>query len=503
MAATQSRVATAPLMEVAAPSRMTSSSKMALRGAPLRPSLRRHTVSRRVAVNAQAVASPVKLSTPTPAKKGDQISAEQAKELYRDMVLGRDFEDMCAQMYYRGKMFGFVHLYSGQEAVYTGEFFCHFCVQMHLIPPETTVDGQSFDATNIVATQEDNVLTILPFSPVFHQSVFSKKNALSPSIHSISSFHSTGVIKACLRKDDYISSTYRDHVHALSKGVTARKIMAELFGKKTGTCRGQGGSMHIFDSEFGLLGGYAFIGEGIPVGVGAAFQTAYKKRVLGDESADQVTVNFFGDGTCNVGQFYESLNMASLYKLPVIFVVENNKWAIGMSHARATGSTLGDEEPYIYKKGPAFGMPGVSVDGMDVLKVREVAMEAVARARRGDGPTLIEAETYRYRGHSLADPDELRSKDEKAHYSKRDPIPQFKAYMLKNGLATEEEIKALEKSVEDEVEDCVKFADESPKPDMSQLLENVFADPKGFGIGPDGKYRYEQAGFTSGVAEMS
>ena len=143
------------------------------------------------------------------------------------------------------------------------------------------------------------------------------------------------------------------------------------------------------------------------------------------------------------------------------------------------------------------------MDGMDVLKVREVAQEAVARARRGEGPTLIEAETYRFRGHSLADPDELRSKEEKEHYAKRDPIPQLREYMLKNGLATEADIKALEKSVEEEVEDCVQFAEESPKPDMSQLLENVFADPKGFGIGPDGKYRYEQPGFTSGTAEVS
>ena len=261
--------------------------------------------------------------------------------------------------------------------------------------------------------------------------------------------------------------------------------------------------MHMFDKEFGLLGGYAFIGEGIPIGVGAAFTSAYKKRVLGDEKSDSVSVNFFGDGTCNVGQFYESLNMASLYKLPCIFVVENNKWAIGMSHMRATGPSFGDEEPWIYKKGPAFGMPGVQVDGMDVMKVREVAMEAVARARRGDGPTLIEAETYRFRGHSLADPDELRSKEEKDTYAKRDPIPQFKSFMLANKLATEAEIKALEDDVTAEVEDCVEFADKSPKPDMSQLLENVFADPRGFGIGPDGRYRYEMPGFTSGTAEVS
>lgn len=389
--------------------------------------------SKKVQASAQPASKGASASSASSAPKSTpKISAEEARELYRDMFLGREFEEMCAQMYYRGKMFGFVHLYSGQEAV------------------------------------------------------------------------STGVIKACLKKHDFVSSTYRDHVHAISKGVSSKKVMAELFGKKTGVCRGQGGSMHMFDKEHGLLGGYAFIGEGIPVGVGAAFTSAYTRRVLGEEDHDAVAVNFFGDGTCNVGQFYESLNMASLYKLPVIFVVENNKWAIGMSHARATStSSLADSEPWIYKKGEAFGMPGVHVDGMDVLKVREVAMEAVARARRGDGPTLIECETYRFRGHSLADPDELRDPKEKEHYASRDPIPRMKEYMLKNGLATEAEIKEIEKDVVAEVEDAVEFADESPKPDMSQLLENVFADPKGFGIGPDGQYRYMQPGFTSGTAAVS
>lgn len=398
-------------------------------------SWRMQRAARGSAVRVAAVATPLPkqaTSSAKPAYKAPVLSPEQAAVLYYDMVLGREFEEMCAQMYYRGKMFGFVHLYSGQEAV------------------------------------------------------------------------STGVIKACLRKEDFISSTYRDHVHALSKGVSARKVMSELFGKKTGCCRGQGGSMHMFDREHGLLGGYAFIGEGIPIGLGAAFQIAYNQRVMHDETDERVSVNFFGDGTCNVGQFYEALNMATLYKLPCIFVVENNKWAIGMQHLRATApSSTADNEPWIYKKGPAFGMPGVHVDGMDVLKVREVAMEAVMRARRGEGPTLIEAETYRFRGHSLADPDELRTKEEKDHYAARDPIPQLKQYMLSKGLATEGDLKEIEARVAAEVDDCVEFADNSPKPDMSQLLENVFADPKGFGIGPDGRYRYEQPGFTAGTADVS
>merc|ERR1712174_152969 len=334
-----------------------------------------------------------------------KVDKETAKDIYVDMLKGRNFEDMCAQMYYRGKMFGFVHLYNGQEAV------------------------------------------------------------------------STGVIGA-MRSDD--------HVHAVSKGVPMRNVMAELFGKETGICRGQGGSMHMFSAEHNFLGGFAVIGEGIPVGAGAAFQARYKRDVLGDETADQVCASFFGDGTCNNGAFYETLNMASLYKLPCLFVVENHKWAIGMAHDRATAPTLGDKEPYIYKKGPAFGMPGVLVDGMDVMAVRKVAEEAIERARRGDGPTLIECETYRYRGHSLADPDELRKQDEKEFYAKRDPIPKFREYLIKQGLATEKELKEWEKQVEDEVEEAVEFADASERPGKEQLLENVFADPSGFGIAADG-----------------
>jgi pyruvate dehydrogenase E1 component alpha subunit len=178
--------------------------------------------------------------------------------------------------------------------------------------------------------------------------------------------------------------------------------------------------------------------------------------------------------------------MASLYKLPCLFVVENNKWAIGMAHDRSTAPSMGDKEPCIYKKGPAFGMPGVLVDGMDVMAVRKVAEEAIARARRGDGPTLIECETYRYRGHSLADPDELRKQDEKDHYAKRDPIPKFREYMLKEKLATEAELKEWEKVVDDEVEEAVEFADASDRPSKDQLFENVFADPSGFGIAHDG-----------------
>ncbi|KAE8697201.1 Pyruvate dehydrogenase E1 component subunit alpha-3 [Hibiscus syriacus] len=351
------------------------------------------------------------------------ITKEEGLELYEDMVFGRAFEDMCAQMYYRGKMFGFVHLYNGQEAV------------------------------------------------------------------------STGFIKL-LKQQDSVVSTYRDHVHALSKGVPARAVMSELFGKTTGCCRGQGGSMHMFSREHNLLGGFAFIGEGIPIATGAAFTSKYKREVLKEADCDHVTLAFFGDGTCNNGQFFECLNMAALWKLPIVFVVENNLWAIGMSHSRATS------DPQIYKKGPAFGMPGIHVDGMDVLKVREVAKEAIGRARRGEGPTLVECETYRFRGHSLADPDELRDPAEKDHYAARDPIRALKKYLIENSLASEAELKAIDKKIDEVVEDAVEFADESPIPARSQLLENVFADPRGFGIGPDGRYRCEDPKFTEGTARV-
>ncbi|MEI1374129.1 pyruvate dehydrogenase (acetyl-transferring) E1 component subunit alpha [Nostoc sp. UHCC 0926] len=326
------------------------------------------------------------------------ITKEEGLRFYEDMVLGRLFEDKCAEMYYRGKMFGFVHLYNGQEAV---------C---------------------------------------------------------------SGVVQSMRPGEDFVCSTYRDHVHALSAGVPAKEVMAELFGKATGCSKGRGGSMHMFSAEHRLLGGYAFVAEGIPVAAGAAFQSKYRREVLKDESADQVTACFFGDGAANNGQFFETLNMAALWKLPILFVVENNKWAIGMSHERATS------QPEIYKKASVFNMVGVEVDGMDVLAVRAVAQEAVARARAGEGPTLIEALTYRFRGHSLADPDEMRSKAEKEFWFARDPIKKLAAYLLEQNLADEQEIKAIDRKIQDVIDEAVKFAESSPEPDPSELYRFVFAE---------------------------
>ncbi|MBE9155043.1 pyruvate dehydrogenase (acetyl-transferring) E1 component subunit alpha [Cyanobium sp. LEGE 06113] len=326
------------------------------------------------------------------------VTREEGLMLYRDMTLGRRFEDKCAEMYYRGKMFGFVHLYNGQEAV------------------------------------------------------------------------STGVIKAMKAQHDWFCSTYRDHVHALSCGVPARQVMSELFGKETGCSKGRGGSMHLFSREHHLLGGYAFIGEGIPVALGAAFTSRYKRDALGDAASDSVTAAFFGDGTCNIGQFYECLNMASLWKLPILFVVENNKWAIGMDHNRATS------DPEIWRKAASFGMAGEEVDGMDVLAVREAAQRAIQRARAGEGPTLLECLTYRYRGHSLADPDELRAEAEKAFWAKRDPIKRLGGQLLEQQLATAEELKAIEKEIDAEISECVSFALSAPEPNPEELTRYIWAE---------------------------
>lgn len=338
-----------------------------------------------------------KIQLPLTAVSQSQVGKEQVLSMYEDMLLGRSFEDMCAQMYYRGKMFGFVHLYNGQEAI------------------------------------------------------------------------STGVIKA-LGPQDYVCSTYRDHVHALSKGVPAKFVMAELFGKETGCSKGRGGSMHIFSSSHNFLGGFAFIAEGIPVALGAAFQSIYRKQVLKSEDELAVAVVFFGDGTTNNGQFFECLNMSSLWKLPVIFVVENNQWAIGMAHHRSTS------RPEIYKKASAFGLPGVEVDGMDVLAVRQVAKQALIRARSGEGPTLIEALTYRFRGHSLADPDELRSAEEKEAWMAKDPIVRLYNYIIDSKIDTEDTLDQIKNQVQDSIKNAIDFALSSPEPNTKDLKKYLFAD---------------------------
>jgi pyruvate dehydrogenase E1 component alpha subunit len=228
--------------------------------------------------------------------------------------------------------------------------------------------------------------------------------------------------------------------------------------------------MHLFSKPHHMLGGFAFIGEGIPVALGAAFTSRYKRDAMGDSSSDSVTAAFFGDGTCNNGQFFECLNMAQLWKLPILFVVENNKWAIGMAHDRATS------DPEIWRKAAAFGMAGEEVDGMDVLAVRAAAERAIERARAGEGPTVLECLTYRFRGHSLADPDELRAEEEKQFWAKRDPLKAFERDLVSDGLVSADELRAIEKEIDAEVQDCVDFALNAPEPDGSELTRYIWAE---------------------------
>ncbi|KAL8436196.1 hypothetical protein ACSSS7_001926 [Eimeria intestinalis] len=305
----------------------------------------------------------------------ENVSPVVAQMLYEDMLVGRYVEDACARLYYRGKTAGFVHLYTGQEAV------------------------------------------------------------------------STGVLKL-LRKDDAVASTYRDHVHATSKGIPARQVFAELFGKSTGCSRGFGGSMHMFSKEWNLYGGFAFIGEQIPVALGVAFSQLYRR--LAQRELPGV------------------LYVLHYCLLPKILCLSR---AIGMAAQRSTAV------PEIHQRGPPFGVPSVEVDGMDVLAVRAAARQAIDRARSGEGPSLIEALTYRFRGHSLADPDELRCPHEKAAFAVRDPVKHFEQYMLEMGYANEETLELTRNTMKEIVEDAVRFAEESAGPDVASAGESTFAPP--------------------------
>ncbi|MFQ6111206.1 MAG: thiamine pyrophosphate-dependent dehydrogenase E1 component subunit alpha [Nitrospinota bacterium] len=264
---------------------------------------------------------------------------------------------------------------------------------------------------------------------------------------------------ANLRRDDIIVSTHRGHGHAIAKGTSVRAMMAELFGKKTGVCRGRGGSMHVADKNVGLMGANPIVGANIPIaaGIGLAIQLA---------KGDQVCVSFFGDGASNQGTFHEGLNLASLWRLPVVFVCENNHYAVTVPVAKST--SVRD----IAERARAYDIPGVVVDGMDLVAVYETAREAVARARSGEGPSLIECKTYRFRGHSRGDPPygAYRTKEELDGWLKRDPIVHVRR-MLKLG---EDEVKELEAEVEATLEDAVRFAQESPTPEPEEAMEDIF-----------------------------
>jgi len=266
---------------------------------------------------------------------------------------------------------------------------------------------------------------------------------------------------ANLRRDDYITSTHRGHGHCIAKGADLGKVMAEILGKKTGYCKGKGGSMHIADFSIGMLGATAVVGAGIPVAAGAGLSIKLR-------GTDQVVACFFGEGASNQGTFHEGVNMAAIWRLPVVFVCENNLYAMG------TRQSLVMTIENIADRAVAYGIPGVTVDGNDILAVYEAASKAVNRARRGLGPTLIECKTYRQKGHSRFDPAAYRPKNEVEEWLKRDPIPRFKSKLIEMSALTEEEDEELRREAAAAVEGAVKFAMESPFPEPEEALEDVY-----------------------------
>jgi pyruvate dehydrogenase E1 component alpha subunit len=270
----------------------------------------------------------------------------------------------------------------------------------------------------------------------------------------------SGAITA-LTKDDKWITAYRCHAHPLGLGTDPGAIMAELYGKATGTTKGKGGSMHIFDKERNFMGGHGIVGAQIPMGLGVAFAEKYA-------GTKNLCIAKMGDGALRQGAVHEAFNLAMLYKSPVIFVIENNGYAMGTSVARTSNVTE------LYKIGEAYDMPSFPVDGMNVEAIHEAVAEAAARARRGDGPTLLEFRTYRFKGHSMSDPQKYRSKEEVEEYKQRDPIEQVLATIRENELLSEAEIETINKKVKAQVEDAVKFAEESPWPDGMDAFKDVY-----------------------------
>ncbi len=266
---------------------------------------------------------------------------------------------------------------------------------------------------------------------------------------------------AHLRPSDYITSTHRPHGHAIAKGVSPRAIMAELFAKSTGCCHGKGGSMHVGDMAVGMVPAIAIVGGGIPVAAGLALAA---KRL----GTDGVAVSFFGDGATNEGAFHETLNMAAIWGLPVVFVCENNLYAA------STPVSVAFKIENIAERAAAYGMPGAITDGNDVLAVYEAAGRAIARARAGGGPTLIECKTYRLCGHSRSDPRTYRSKEEEAEWARLDPILRLSEQLVRAGLVTADSLAEIEKEVTAEIDDAVAFAEASPSPLPEDALKHVF-----------------------------
>jgi len=270
----------------------------------------------------------------------------------------------------------------------------------------------------------------------------------------------TGVC-AHLRDDDFITSTHRGHGHLISKGGDLKLMMAELFGKKTGYCKGKGGSMHIADVDLGILGANGIVGGGPPIAAGAALSAQYR-------GTDQVVACFFGDGAANQGTFHEGLNMASIWKLPVIFVCENNHY--GISFHQSKSMNVAD----VADRAASYNVPGAGVDGNDVIAVYEAAEAAIERARAGEGPTLIECKTYRWKGHFEGDPMVYRTNEEFKEWQAKDPLTRFKSRLMEMGILTEEKIQQVDDAIAKMVEKAIQFAEESPFPAPEEITDDVY-----------------------------
>ncbi len=319
-----------------------------------------------------------------------RIADDEVIGLYRMMFLIRRFEERCGEMYARGKITGFTHLYIGEEAVAVGAI-------------------------------------------------------------------------SVLHERDYVVSTYRDHGHCLAKGTDPKLVMAELFGRSTGLSKGKGGSMHLYDDRLRFLGGYAIVAGGLPIAAGVGMAIKYKEE-------NCVVATFFGDGATNAGAFHESLNVAAAWKLPIIFICENNFFAIGTALERVAPSKE------LYKRVKAYALPSERVDGMDVLAVREAMEQAVERAREGEGPSFIEAVTYRYRGHSMADPDDYRTKREEKIWKERDPIIKMAQHLRDKAIISPDDLKELQNEVNAQVDASLQFAEESPWPELQELMKDIYPD---------------------------
>jgi pyruvate dehydrogenase E1 component alpha subunit len=269
---------------------------------------------------------------------------------------------------------------------------------------------------------------------------------------------------SAIRKEDYVLTSYREHAHAIAKGMSPESVMAELYGKATGCSKGKGGSMHMFDKEVNFLGGHAIVGGQIALATGVAFASKYK-------GTDQVTLCYFGEAAVNQGAFHESLNMAQLWKLPCIYICENNQYGMGTSLARAMSSQD------ISQKACAYDIASEFVDGMDVLAVREATLRAVERARKEYLPTLLEVRTYRFMGHSMSDPGNYRTRAEIERHQERDPLKLFSASLKEEGVLSDSEFQKIEAVVKEQVEKSVRFAEESPFPDPKELYTDVYASP--------------------------